>query len=114
MKYKEQIDFSSIGLKIKNKRVQLGLSQEQLAEMCGVTPSYIGHIERASRNLSLVTAIRISSALEMSLDYLLLDLYGNDCGILESIGRELENHSKLQKDKFLGTVKILAENIDRL
>ncbi|MBP1535968.1 MAG: helix-turn-helix transcriptional regulator [Ruminococcus sp.] len=110
------VNFAAIGEKIRSRRVKLGLSQEQLAELCGITPSYVGHIERASRQLSLNTAISISTVLEISLDYLLLDVKNEngDVGVLESISAELKNHSPEQVSKFLNTVKILAENIDEL
>lgn len=110
------LSLTAVGERIRSRRVKLGLSQEQLAELCGITPSYVGHIERASRQLSLNTAISISTVLEISLDYLLLDVKNEngDVGVLESISAELKNHSPEQVSKFLNTVKILAENIDEL
>ncbi len=109
-------DLTAIGDKIRSRRAKLGMSQEQLAELCGITSSYVGHIERGSRQLSLNTAISISTVLEISLDYLLLDVKsGNgDADVLSGISAELKNHSPEQVSKFLGTVKILAENIDEL
>lgn len=113
---KTNVNLKAIGEKIKNRRTKLGLSQEQLAELCGITSSYVGHIERGSRKLSLNTAISISSVLGISLDYLLLDVKteNGDDGILESISADLKNHSPEQVSRFLSTVRILAENIDDL
>lgn len=111
---KTNVNFAAIGDKIKNRRVALGLSQEQLAEKCGITSSYIGHIERGSRSLSLNTAISISKSLSISLDYLLLDVNNNDVSALESIFSDLRYHDTVQVDRFLRTVRILAENIDSL
>ena len=106
-------DYNAIGEKIRSRRAKLGMSQEQLADLCGITSSYIGHIERGSRQLSLNTAISISTVLEISLDYLLLDVkdQNSDANVLQSISAELKNHSPEQVDKFLSTIKILAENI---
>lgn len=86
------LSLTAVGERIRSRRVKLGLSQEQLAELCGITPSYVGHIERASRQLSLNTAISISTVLEISLDYLLLDVKNEngDVGVLESISAELK------------------------
>ena len=113
---KIKADLTAIGEKIRSRRVRLGLSQEQLAELCGITPSYVGHIERASRQLSLNTAISISTVLQISLDYLLLDAKNEngDVGVLEGISADLKNHSPEQVSKFISTVKILAENIDEM
>ena len=111
---KTNVNFLAIGEKVKNKRVAAGLSQEKLAELCGVTPSYIGHIERGSRNLSLNTAISISNVLGVSLDYLLLDAKNDSIGVLEGISADLKNHDPIKVESFLNTVKILAANIDNM
>lgn len=111
---KTNVNFLAIGEKVKNKRVAAGLSQEKLAELCGVTPSYIGHIERGSRNLSLNTAISISDVLGMSLDYLLLDVKNDKMSVFEGISADLKNHDPMKVENFINTVKILAANIDKM
>lgn len=62
------IDYISIGARIKNLRLERGLTQNRLAEISGVEPSNISHIERAATKLSLPTLINIANALEVSLD----------------------------------------------
>jgi transcriptional regulator with XRE-family HTH domain len=44
-----------------------GLSQEQLAGICGLDRSYIGGVERGERNPSLMIVERIALGLGMSL-----------------------------------------------
>ena len=112
--YEDKIDYSKIGQKIKQKRQELGMSQEELAEICDISYSYIGHIERASRNLSLNTAVKLSQILNVSLDYLLLDAIPTESALINSITSDLKNHAPAQVEKFLNAVKILSENIDRL
>lgn len=112
--YDEQIDYSLIGQKIKIKRQESGMTQEELAEACNISYSYVGHIERGSRNLSLSTAIKISQVLNMSLDYLLLDAIPTENALINSIFSEVGNHNKKQVEKFFNIIKILAENIDDL
>ena len=68
------VDYIIIGKRIKELRKSKGLTQAQLAEMSGVEPSNISHIERAATKLSLPTLISIANALESSLDEL---VYGN-------------------------------------
>ena len=68
------IDYVTIGKRIKELRKRKGLTQAQLAEMSGVEPSNISHIERAATKLSLPTLIAIANALDATLDEL---VYGN-------------------------------------
>ena len=50
-----------------------GITQEQLAEMCDLS-AHIGHVERGTRALSLETLVKISLILDVSTDYLLMDI----------------------------------------
>jgi transcriptional regulator with XRE-family HTH domain len=45
------------------RRRSLGLSQEALAERCGLHRTYIGGIERSERNVSIDNVDRIAQAL---------------------------------------------------
>lgn len=49
---------------VRRKRKALGVSQEGLAEICGLHRTYVGSIERAERNVSLDNIDRISAALK--------------------------------------------------
>lgn len=62
------IDYVSIGKRIKGFRLEKSWNQATLAEKSGVEPSNISHIERAATKVSLPTLINISNALEVSLD----------------------------------------------
>ena len=68
-----ELDYVSIGRRIKKYRIDLGLKQSQLAERSGVKPSNISHIERAATKVSLPTLINIANALEVSLDEIVYD-----------------------------------------
>jgi transcriptional regulator with XRE-family HTH domain len=52
-----------LGEAIRKKRLQLGLSQERLAEKAGLHWTYIGGIERGERNVSLLNIVKIARAL---------------------------------------------------
>lgn len=56
---------------IKAFRSKKGLSQEGLAELCGLHRTYIGSVERQERNVTLSTLEVLSAALEVSVPELL-------------------------------------------
>lgn len=59
-----------LGLAIKVERVRNGLSQEELAEKANLHRTYIGMVERAERNISVINLIQIAQALNVGLDKL--------------------------------------------
>lgn len=56
-----------MGLKIAYYRKLRGLTQEQLAEMVGLTPAFIGHVEAPNiqKGISLDALFDIGEALEV-------------------------------------------------
>ena len=59
-----------MGQRIRNYRIQLGLSQEKLAELAGCHPTYIGQLERGEKNATLESVEKIASSLKVSLSKL--------------------------------------------
>ena len=55
---------TDLSSRIRQRREQLGLSQEKLAERTTLHWSYIGQVERGQRNLSLHNILRIAHALD--------------------------------------------------
>ena len=55
-------------------------TQEEVAEAVGLTPAFIGHIERGERSLSLDTLIKLCNYYGVTIDYLLADILPVDCG----------------------------------
>lgn len=60
-----------MGERIKRARKEKHMTQEQLSEMCGLSPSFLGHIERGTRIPSIETLCGLCRALNVSADYLL-------------------------------------------
>lgn len=55
------------GLKVQQRRKELGISQEELAYRAGFHRTYIGMIERAERNITLSNMKRLADALEVEI-----------------------------------------------
>ena len=85
------VDFRKIGGRIRNKRKEKRLSQEQLAELIGISLSFLGHIERGTRTASVETLARISKVLEMDMHFIVFGCssgYNADSQLLNDL-REL-------------------------
>lgn len=65
------LNLKEIGLRIRDEREKLGLSREKFSELVGLSSYYIGQIERGDRNMSLDTLYKISSSLNIPVDYIL-------------------------------------------
>jgi ribosome-binding protein aMBF1 (putative translation factor) len=59
--------FASIATQVAEQRVQRGLSQRELAELCGTTQSAIARLERGERPPRVDTLLRIADALDCEL-----------------------------------------------
>lgn len=58
---------------VKRRRLELGISQEELAERAGVHRTYIGMLERSEKNATLYSIERLAGALEVEPATLLLN-----------------------------------------
>lgn len=52
----------TFGENLRKRRIQLGLSQEELAERAGLHRTYVGSVERGERNVSLENIVRLAEA----------------------------------------------------
>jgi transcriptional regulator with XRE-family HTH domain len=55
------------GNRVREERLKLGISQEELAARAGLHRTYIGMIERAEKNITLINMNKIAEALDISL-----------------------------------------------
>ncbi len=54
------------GKRVRAYRSKITVSQEALAEQCGLHRTYIGSVERGERNVSLLNLTKIAKALGVS------------------------------------------------
>ena len=59
-----------MGTRIKELRIQKGLSQEALADLVGLHRTYIGSVERGEKTITISSAKKIADGLEISLSEL--------------------------------------------
>lgn len=91
------INFALIGMRVKEVRKQLSMTQAELAELSELSVSYISHIETAQKKASLESLVKIADVLGITVDELLngnqlnnpteyqtdIDLLMADCSPLE-------------------------------
>ena len=59
------------GNKVRTERLKQHLSQEAFADKAGVHRTYIGMIERAEKNVTLITIEKIAATLGMPINELM-------------------------------------------
>jgi transcriptional regulator with XRE-family HTH domain len=104
---KQAVSVNVTGLRIKEKREALGLSQKELAEKVGVTPSAINQYEAGSKNPSSEILKGIAIALSTETDY----LFGikEDEDEIAVAFRDLGKLSEKDRKIVLGNIKMLKQ-----
>jgi len=105
------IDYKELGKRIRTERRRQDLTQEKLAEMADISDSFMGHIERGGRTLSIETLAKLANALSLSIEYIVCGEYNYQPSVLpteinETLGKMNSNQRKI----FLDIMKILAAN----
>ena len=51
------------GKQVRERRLKLNLTQEELAEQAGLHPTYVGSVERGERNVALENIVKLAKAM---------------------------------------------------
>lgn len=65
------VDYKIIGKRLRGAREAQDMTQGELANGIGVCTSYIGQLERGEKKPSIETIVKVCSALNIPVDYLL-------------------------------------------
>jgi transcriptional regulator with XRE-family HTH domain len=99
----------SLGESIRSKRKELGLSQQELANRCGLHRAFISIIELGDRSTNSANLYNIALALETSIASLFIE-------VDIEIAKELEQQKKLYKIKLLEDMNLtnnfISDKID--
>ncbi|MBQ7960849.1 MAG: helix-turn-helix transcriptional regulator [Clostridia bacterium] len=103
------MDYIILGRNIAKKRLQNGLTQEQLAEKAEVSTVFISQIETGVRKPSLETICKISSALETTIDSLL----GTEMieARFDEVLKILQNKNADELDFIVNVLKEICNNL---
>ena len=103
------IDYRELGKRIRTERRKQDLTQEKLAEMADISDSFLGHIERGGRTLSIETLAKIANSLNLSIEYIVCGEFNYQPGMLPAeVLDALNRMSVSQRRVFLNIMKTLA------
>lgn len=69
---------SEFGQRLRARRLELGMSQEALAESAGLHRNYVGSVERGERNVALRNIVRLAAAVGVDPGELVAGLQSQD------------------------------------
>ncbi len=110
--YAFKIDFEAIGQKLRAEREQSGYTQEQVAEKIGITPAFVGHLERAERSMSLDTLIKFCNFYQVTIDYLLAEtLPPKEHSVATQIANILKDKTPEQQAAILDILRAVTRHV---
>lgn len=110
--YSIKIDYSGLGHKLKAERKRQHYTQEQVSEAIGITPAFVGHIERGERGPSLDTLIRFCNLYGVTMDYLLSDMLpAEKSNTAAALNLLLEDMTPMQQSAVLDIVRTIARHL---
>jgi len=84
IKLNNNVDYTLIGTRIKQRRLCMGLTQEKVSEAAGITTVYLSKIENGRVSATLETLGKVCKILEIELGYIVSgchcegNTYGNE------------------------------------
>jgi len=104
------LDHKAIGERITKRRKVLNLTQDEVAERAGLTPTHVRNIERAHTKCSLEALWKICEALEVNPDYLFIgSLKSADEDLLATV---VANLKLCNKKQLMLAAKLIACVVD--
>lgn len=103
------IDREAMGKRIRKRRKEMKLTQEQLAEIIDVSTSHIGEIERGTGICSLNVLVDLATTLELNLDTLVKGV--TDKNIDMVISEKLESLPDDKKEMCLKMCESFVDNV---
>ena len=107
-----ELDYVKMGMRIRQVRKAKGWSQDELAGKCGISMSFLGHIERGTRIMSLETFVSICGALDADADELLWGRVHPSDALLDMLkpsGSESDKKSTDSYSMYIRIMKSVAE-----
>jgi len=108
--------YATIAKQLRLKRLQAGLTIEDMADTAGISVSFLAYLETNKKKPSLATIVRIATALNVPVSALFNEktapnVAGEKQKTLNRILKLLQNQSPENTDTILATVTVLAKKL---
>ena len=102
-----EIDFILVGKRIKEIRIEKGISQVTMADALGCDPCYVSKMECGAKRISISRIVAVAEALNVSVDTLL----GRDGQTTEkeAFGDIFRESTPYERRLILGTIRGLMQ-----
>lgn len=108
------MNFELLGKRVREERMKLRMSQQQLAEAIDRSVAMVGQVERAECKIKVETLVRIANALGTTIDYLLRDsIDAKDDNISAEMKNYINEMDKEEKIYFLNIMKLYSDLKDK-
>ena len=110
------MDYKQLGRRIRQERLRLNLTQEQLSEYIAISTSQLVSIEPGDSNVTLDKLVPIASRLGVTIDYLLTDYineHADDIN-LKRLSQLFDGKSEAEKEMAVNMIKMLFSYTDNL
>lgn len=105
------LNYSIIGIRLKQARIDKKMTQEQLAEALDVSVAYVSRIERGSTNINLKRLSEICSLLDVTEGEILSGASTQSSSYLNSAFSDLLKSCPAEKiDLIYKVAKVIAES----
>lgn len=100
-----------IGTQIRNYRIKKDWTIEHLAEIIDISPQFLGAVERGERYLSVENFVKVSKALQVSLDCLILENTFEENSNTAEVTYLLSDLDDKKVDFLIKTLKCIKTNL---
>lgn len=104
------MDLKAVGLRIKAAREAKNLTQENLAALVDLSPTHISVIKRGLKTVRLDKFVAIANALDVSADYLLVDVVAHSVqGLMNELSEEIHKLPLDEQKRLIKAIKAYVE-----
>ncbi len=104
-----------IGERVRQARIDKGMSQNDLCEATGLSISFLSNIEMGKQSMNIRSLLSISDALHVSTDWLLRNDTPTALVIsADEISKELESCTPKEREVILKLVQTIKDSIRQL